>query len=61
MLARKIDGLVASVAAHCGYAVTIGSAFYILDVHVAVVSLQWGIAGWMTILASRRSQYTIKL
>jgi len=52
MLARKIDGLVASVAAHGGDAAPVRSAFYVLYVHVAVISLQWSIARRMTVLGS---------
>ena len=61
MLTREIDGLVASVAAHCGDAVAVRSTFYVLYVNVTVVSLQWSIAGGVTVLASRRSQHSIKL
>src|SRR6266403_149189 len=38
-----------------------GAALHVLQVHVAVISLQGSIARRMAVLASRRSQYAIKL
>src|SRR5712664_214533 len=57
----KIRGLMACIAAHCGYFVSIGAELHVLQVHVAVISLQRSIARRMAVLASRRSQYAIKL
>lgn len=56
VLARKICSLVASVAAHAIDAVAVLAALDILQVDVAVVALERGVAGGMTILAAREGE-----
>jgi len=56
VLARNICSLVASVAAHAIDAVAVLAALDILQVDVAVVALERGVAGGMTILAAREGE-----
>jgi glutaredoxin-related protein len=51
----------AGVTAHCGDAVAVNAALDVLNVDVAVVTLQRSVAGGMAVLASRRCQNTIDL
>jgi hypothetical protein len=61
VLASEIFCLVARVAAHSVHAVAIFAALHILQVLVAVISLQRRIARRMAILAARRCQYAVHL
>ena len=53
VVSGEIGGLVTSFAAHGGSAVAVLAAFYVLQVNVTVVALQWSIARGMAILAAR--------
>jgi hypothetical protein len=56
VVSGEIAGLVTSFAAHGGNAAAVLAAFYVLQVNVTVVALQWSIARGMAILAARRSE-----
>jgi hypothetical protein len=51
--ARKIRVLVAGVAGHAVYAVTLAAAPYVLDMDVAIIALQRSVAGGVAVLTTR--------
>ena len=53
--AGKIRGLMAGIAAHPVHSVAVLAAFYVLKMHMAVISLKGRVACGVTILAARRS------
>jgi len=61
VFAGKIGGLVAGVAAHAVDAVAVLAAHDILEVDVAVIALQRGVAEGVTVLAAGRGENFVDL
>jgi hypothetical protein len=59
--AREVCGLVAGVATHAVDTVAVFAAFYVLEMDMAVVALQWCVAGGVAVLAARRCEYFVDL
>ena len=61
VFAGKVGGLVTGVAPHAVDTTAILAAPYILQMDVTVVALQRRVAGWVTVLAARRSEDSMDL
>ncbi len=61
MRARKIRCLMACITTHPVHSAAVLAPYYVLKMHMTVVSLKRRITRGMTILAARRGQDTIKL